>query len=120
MSISQTQPGVSLLKNWTVTRKIAGLSSFLILSIFVILIYSVVGLSEIQQEIREMVGVDIPLTEVAAEIEITELEQHILIEKLRQDRFVGEESIYTEFQGYNHYTMNRCRKAWRYSIKSIW
>ena len=70
----------------SLTRKIGGLSSVLLTFLFVVLLYSLFKLLQISVEMREVAQVDIPLTEVIAEIEVLQLEQHILIESIRLEK----------------------------------
>ncbi len=44
--------------------------------------HSIFSLQEIQADLQEIAAVDVPLTEVANEIEITQLEQHITLDEL--------------------------------------
>ncbi|QSX38398.1 GGDEF domain-containing protein [Shewanella sedimentimangrovi] len=70
----------------SITRKIGGLSTLLLSFIFVVIVYSIVKLTQIGAEMREVAEIDIPLTEVIAEIEVLQLQKHILFEKLRLGR----------------------------------
>lgn len=55
---------------WTITRKIGGLTSILILFIIIILIYSIFVLDEIESELIELTKYDAPLSKIVTEIEI--------------------------------------------------
>ncbi|TCK02312.1 GGDEF domain-containing protein [Marinobacterium mangrovicola] len=65
------------------TRKIGGLSTILLSFILLVIIYSVIQLDSISREMRELAEIDIPLTEIASEFEMKQLEQHILLERTR-------------------------------------
>lgn len=67
---------------WTIAKKIGSLAAILIIFIIAILIYSIIVMTEIQSELKEIAEIDIPLSEVATEIEINQLEQHIIMEQL--------------------------------------
>lgn len=67
---------------WTIARKVGGLAAVLISFILILLIHSIVSLQQIQNDLQEIASVDVPLTEVANEIEITQLEQHITMDEL--------------------------------------
>ena len=70
----------------SLSRKIGSLSTILLSFLFVVLIYSLFKLLQISVEMREVAEVDIPLTEVIAEIEVLQLEQHLIMEKLRLEK----------------------------------
>lgn len=65
------------------TRKIGGLSTILLSFILIVILYSVVQLNTISREMRELAEIDIPLTQLASEFELKQLEQHILLERIR-------------------------------------
>lgn len=67
---------------WTIARKVGGLAAVLITFILILLIHSIVSLQQIQHDLQEIASVDVPLTEIANEIEITQLEQHITMDEL--------------------------------------
>ncbi|MBE1301192.1 MAG: diguanylate cyclase [Alteromonadaceae bacterium] len=72
--------------NWlneSISRKIGSLSTVLLLFILALVIYSIVQLHAINKEIKELAQIDIPITDIASEIEILQLQQHILMEKIR-------------------------------------
>ena len=75
-----------LLSNWafsSLSRKISGLSSLLLGFLFIVIVYSIIKLHQIRIEIREVSRIDIPLTEVISELEVLQLEKHILFEQVR-------------------------------------
>lgn len=69
--------------NQSIIRKIGGLSSVLLAFIFVVIVYSIFKLMEISREIHEVVQVDLPLTELASEIEVLQLQQHLQLDQVR-------------------------------------
>lgn len=71
---------------WTIAMKVGSTIAILIIFILGLLIHSIFALDEIQSDLREIADLDIPLTEIANEIEITQLELHIeMDEVLRSD-----------------------------------
>lgn len=95
--------------NWhneSITRKIGGLSTVLLSFILIVILYSIIKLLEIGQEMREVARVDIPLTEVLAEVEILQLEQHLLMEQvqlhqIKQNPQVNFEMLKSNFQSFS-------------------
>ncbi len=85
-----TQKIVTFFKQ-PISRKIGSLSAILLSFIFIVIVYSVMALSDITKEMREMAEVDIPLREAAAEIGVMQLELHLMIEKIRLLRYGNEE-----------------------------
>ncbi len=71
---------------WTITKKIGGLAGVLIFFIMCLLIHSIFILRGIERELFEIATYDVPLSKMAAEIEIKQLEQHILVRQLSQTR----------------------------------
>jgi diguanylate cyclase (GGDEF)-like protein len=69
---------------WTITRKIGGLALFLMSFSLIIIVYSIISLKKIQQEINEIASLDLPLIEISNNLEIHQLEQHIILYKLLQ------------------------------------
>ena len=67
---------------WTIARKIGGLAMVLIVFILALLLYSIVSLSEMQAELKEIAELDVPLMELINKIEIHQLEQQITIDQL--------------------------------------
>ena len=67
---------------WTIARKIGGLTAVLILFILSLLLYSIVTLRGIQSELQEVAELDVPLTELTNRIEIEQLEQQITIDRM--------------------------------------
>ncbi len=73
--------------NWlsaSITRTISGLSTVLLSFLFIVIVYSVFKLQSINVEMREVAEIDIPLTDVVSEIELLQMRQHLLMEKIRQ------------------------------------
>lgn len=72
--------------NWltvSTTRKISSLSFVLLSFLFVVIIYSNYQTQKIYREMQEVAEIDIPLSEVIADIEILQLKQHLLMETIR-------------------------------------
>lgn len=67
---------------WTIAKKVGGLAALLITFIIILLINSIVALGEIEGDLAEIAKIDVPLTEIANEIEISQLEQHILMDEI--------------------------------------
>lgn len=65
------------------TRKISSLSFILLSFLFVVIVYSNYQTQKIYREMQEVAQIDIPLSEVIADIEILQLKQHLLMEKIR-------------------------------------
>ena len=81
---------------WTIAMKVGSIISVLILFILGLLIHSIIALSEIQADLKEIADLDVPLVEVSNEIEVTQLELHIeMDELLRKNLKAGE----TDFDG---------------------
>lgn len=68
--------------NQSLTRRISSLSVVLLSFLLIVIIYSVYKLESINQEMREVAEVDIPLTTTLAHIETLQLKQDVLIEQL--------------------------------------
>ncbi|ODC05125.1 hypothetical protein BFW38_02210 [Terasakiispira papahanaumokuakeensis] len=68
--------------NQSLTRRISSLSVVLLSFLLIVIIYSVYKLESINQEMREVAEVDIPLTTTLANIETLQLKQDVLIEQL--------------------------------------
>ena len=81
---------------WTIARKVGGLVAVLIGFILVLLVHSIIALQEIQQDLQEIAAIDVPLTEIANEIEILQLEQHIALDELLRKINRGNHDIATE------------------------
>lgn len=78
----------------SITRKIGGLSAVLLTFILALVLYSIVQLRVISQEIRELAHIDVPISEIAAEIEVLQLEQHIFMERLHYElKLAGNSSV---------------------------
>ena len=67
----------------TVSGKVGLLSTVLLGLVFIIIVYSIVRISDIRIEMREIAEIDIPLTEAVSEIEVLQLELHLLMEKIQ-------------------------------------
>lgn len=67
---------------WTITRKIGGLSSFIMLFVWVIIVYSIIALKHIKDDLEEIAQLDIPLTDVYNEIESNQLELQLALNEL--------------------------------------
>jgi len=84
--------------NWlnvSMTRKISSLSFVLLSFLFVVILYSAYQSQKIYKEMQEVAEIDIPLSQVIADIEILQLKQHLLMETIRQqgDRFFDDEPL---------------------------
>ncbi|WP_416308576.1 GGDEF domain-containing protein [Neptunicella sp. SCSIO 80796] len=108
------------MSNWlkfSLTRKIGGLSAILLSFLFLVIVYSVYKLQQIDLEMREVAEVDIPLTEVIANVERLQLTQHILMEKVRLSMFNTNTSsdyapsLLDEFNGYSQKLNDQLNKA---------
>ncbi len=87
--------------NWinvSMTRKISSLSFVLLSFLFVVILYSTYQTQKIYQEMQEVAEIDIPLSEVIADIEILQLKQHLLMEgiRLQGDAFFADEVLQTK------------------------
>ncbi|WP_085440618.1 GGDEF domain-containing protein [Magnetofaba australis] len=67
---------------WTIARKVGGLSAVLIFFTLLLLIYSIVTLYRMQGEIGEISRLDLPLTELTNQMEIAHLERQIAMDML--------------------------------------
>lgn len=70
--------------NVSMTRKISSLSFILLSFLFIVIFYSAYQSQRIYKEMHEVAEIDVPLSEVIAEIEMLQLKQHLLIEGIRQ------------------------------------
>ena len=77
------------------TRKISSLSFILLSFLFVVIFYSAYQSQQIYKEMHEVAEIDVPLSEVMADIEMLQLKQHLLMESIRQqgDAFFSNESM---------------------------
>ncbi|GLX76732.1 hypothetical protein tinsulaeT_00720 [Thalassotalea insulae] len=75
--------GLSLWSFQSLSRKISGLSSILLGFLFVVILYSVIKLQQISMEMQEVARIDFPLTKVISELEVLQLEKHIIFEQIR-------------------------------------
>jgi diguanylate cyclase (GGDEF)-like protein len=80
------QQSLSWLKQ-PISRRVGGLSATLLSFILVLIIYSIITISQISNEMRELAEIDIPLTEAVTEVEVLQLELHLVVEKLRIYQF---------------------------------
>ncbi|WP_432455343.1 MULTISPECIES: GGDEF domain-containing protein [unclassified Agarivorans] len=85
--------------NASISKKISSLFALLLSFLLVVIIYSIYKLNLIDSEMKEVAYVDIPLNEIMSEIEMLQLEQHILLEKfeLREQRKSEDFSIEQQF-----------------------
>ena len=86
--------------NWlnvSMTRKISSLSFILLSFLFVVILYSTYQTQKIYKEMQEVAEIDIPLSEVIADIEILQLKQHLLMERIRLqgDAFFADDVLQT-------------------------
>jgi diguanylate cyclase len=84
--------------NWlniSMTRKISSLSFILLSFLFVVIFYSAYQSQRIYKEMHEVAEIDVPLSEVMADIEMLQLKQHLLMESIRQqgDAFFANKSM---------------------------
>ncbi|MEO9656052.1 diguanylate cyclase [Marinomonas sp.] len=76
------------MKHWidkSMSRSISSFSFFFLSVLFIVIVYSVVKLDEIGRHMREVVEVDLPLSEVIADAEMLQLKQHLLMEVIRRE-----------------------------------
>jgi diguanylate cyclase (GGDEF)-like protein len=96
--------------NWlnvSMTRKISSLSFILLSFLFVVIFYSAYQSQRIYKEMHEVAEIDVPLSEVMADIEMLQLKQHLLIEGVRQqgDAFFANELMREEsIKGFDEYS----------------
>ncbi|WP_432460507.1 GGDEF domain-containing protein [Agarivorans sp. QJM3NY_25] len=69
--------------NASISKKVSSLFVLLLSFLLVVIIYSIYKLNMIDNEMKEVAYVDIPLSQIMNEIEMLQLEQHILLEKFR-------------------------------------
>ncbi|WP_394181798.1 GGDEF domain-containing protein [Marinomonas posidonica] len=84
--------------NWlnvSMTRKISSLSFILLSFLFIVIFYSAYQSQRIYKEMQEVAEIDVPLSEVMADIEMLQLKQHLLMESIRQqgDVFFSDKSM---------------------------
>lgn len=81
--------------NASMTRKISSLSFILLSFLFVVILYSTYQTQKIYKEMQEVAEIDIPLSEVIADIEILQLKQHLLMEgmRLQGDAFFADDVL---------------------------
>ncbi|MGX9460774.1 diguanylate cyclase [Shewanella sp. A14] len=67
--------------------------------LLVVIVYSIYKLDRIDSEMKEVAYVDVPLSQIMSEIEILQLEQHILLEqfKLKQQKNDKKRPVYQQF-----------------------
>lgn len=70
--------------NISMTRKITSLSFVLLSFLFVVILYSAYQTQKIYKEMQEVAEIDIPLSQIIADVEILQLKQHLLMETIRQ------------------------------------
>lgn len=70
--------------NASMTRKISGLSFVLLSFLFIVILYSVYKLQSINQEMREVADIDIPLTDTISQIDQYQLQQDLLLARLHE------------------------------------
>jgi DNA-binding CsgD family transcriptional regulator len=71
------------LKRHLISFKIGSLSAVLLSFILVVIVFSIIRISQISAEMSEIAEIDIPLTEMITEVEVDQLEKHLIIEKMR-------------------------------------
>lgn len=95
--------------NWlnaSITRKISSLSFVLLSFLFVVILYSVFKLQQINHEMQEVAQIDVPLTEVMADIEVLQLKQHLQMEKVRQqggNHLLDDKNKAQHLESFHHY-----------------
>ncbi|ODC02534.1 hypothetical protein BFW38_02215 [Terasakiispira papahanaumokuakeensis] len=70
--------------NASMTRKISGLSFVLLSFLLIVILYSVYKLQSINQEMREVADIDIPLTDTISQIDKYQLQQDLLLARLHE------------------------------------
>ncbi len=74
--------------NWShssIKHKIGGLFLVLLAFLFFVIVYSSYKIKLIENEMREVAFLDIPLSKIMTQVEFIELEQHLLYEQYRQN-----------------------------------
>lgn len=96
--------------NWlnvSMTRKISSLSFILLSFLFVVIFYSAYQSQQIYKEMHEVAEIDVPLSEVVADIEMLQLKQHLLMESIRQQGnafFANELMQEKSIKGFDEYS----------------
>ena len=67
---------------WTIARKIGGLATVLMFFILLLILYSIVTLTEIQREVKNIAELDVPLSNLIHHLEVKRLEQQIILDRL--------------------------------------
>lgn len=67
---------------WTIAMKVGSTIAMLIIFILGLLIHSIFAIGDIQSDLQEIADLDVPLTIISNEIEITQLELHIEMDKI--------------------------------------
>jgi diguanylate cyclase (GGDEF)-like protein len=97
--------------NWlnvSMTRKISSLSFILLSFLFIVILYSAYQSQRIYKEMQEVAEIDVPLSEVMADIEMLQLKQHLLMESIRQqgDVFFSDKSMQEKsIEGFDNFSV---------------
>ena len=67
---------------WTIAKKIGSLIIVMVVFLLALLTHSIVSLSEIRSDMQELSKLDIPLSNISTDLEITQLELHIAMDEL--------------------------------------
>ncbi len=78
-------------KNTSIKNKIGALLLLLLTFLFLVILYSVYKIQIIQDEMKEVAMLDIPLNQIMQQVEYIELEQHIQIEEAEREALNLEE-----------------------------
>lgn len=70
--------------NASMTRKVSGLSFVLLSFLLIVILYSAYKLQSINQEMREVADIDIPLTDTISQIDKYQLQQDLLLARLHE------------------------------------
>ncbi|WP_421848744.1 GGDEF domain-containing protein [Marinomonas sp.] len=99
------------------TRKISSLSFILLSFLFVVILYSVYQSQSIYKKMQEVAEIDIPLSEIIANIEISQLKQHLQMEtiRLKGDAFFTNKAVQSSsvkgFDEFSHHLSLQLDKA---------
>ncbi|PAJ75044.1 hypothetical protein CJF42_07490 [Pseudoalteromonas sp. NBT06-2] len=81
---------------WTIAKKFGGTVFILLVIILSLLVHSVIALTKIEAELKEISTIDVPLTKHANEIEIAQVEQRILMDELIRKKLLTHEDTKKE------------------------
>ncbi len=73
----------------TIAMKVGSLVTVLVAVILILLFHSIISIRTIHNDLMEISALDVPLTEIANEMEIAQLEQHILMDEVIRKQSLG-------------------------------